>query len=62
MTNKTKQLSSILSLNERLLFDNATLATPLSPTYKRHCRLDPYSLYSIIQLITVTSADMIGMR
>jgi len=40
MTNKTKHLSSILSLDEGLPFDNATLVTSLLPTYKWYCRFD----------------------
>jgi len=41
MTGQTKQLSSILSLDEGLPFGNVTLTTSLLPTYRWYCRFDP---------------------
>jgi len=57
MTNKTKHLSSILLLDEKLSFDNVTLATSLSPTYQWYWRLDPliYHHFTITTLILCTT-------
>lgn len=64
MNNKTRHLSLILSLNEGLPFENATLATFLLPTQKWYCRFDPqvyhddYLLNDIPLPSTIASASV----
>lgn len=70
MTNKTKHLSSILSLDEGLPFDNAILVASLLPTCKWYCRFDPrvyhdhnYRLNDItLQLLHMTGASLLARR
>jgi len=72
MTNKTKYLFSLLSLDAGLPFDKATLATSRLATYRGYCRFDSLIHHrfiittmslctNIIQPITITGAGVIGI-